>query len=685
VFKDYEVQIPHWDENTKTPEGSYKEFMRDVPSYVADILIGEINLAFEILPGIKKDDRELSNEELNSKVEQMFKGIVDTATNVATTVANEIKNIMPAKRWEIQLAWTEYRNGTWSAKKLSPQSLRYRDVRGFFLNKKRMFCFKGTVRDADPVRYNLGESGDEIAQELLVECYWQAPSFPEEAITFLLQRPGYVDLGPSPPGDPLQIGAFVLNERTNSLDARPAVPTTDSNPLGDLSQMLGDAADSIVSQLRALTEGEPASSFDDGESPIRKRLEGPHGANEAWMQAPTPAAPSNSDPFKLLSSPVGLNIRLLAPHQFFEAHPRSTGLVGRGPYSSPISWWPPFILSSCQRQFTVEPRKILPKLRFGEIPAKYPSSGPNPLGLLLFKSFYHPFTSDLRSALTRKGIPGIYRLELQSAQREIVDEYRVNNQASLIDWTDFPVESFDFNNEAAYTQYNWEIFFHIPLLIATRLSTNQKFREAQHWFHYIFNPTDGSRGSAPEKYWRTRPFAKADYQQQEIDQLLQLLNAEAETPDLQKTEGAVQKWRRDAFNPHLVARTRTTAFQKTVVMKYIDNLIAWGDSLFRRETREAVNEATQLYLLAAKLLGPRPRRIPRSTKRPERSFNELKPGLDAFSNALVEFENYLPATGSALGVGDILSRMVFVTDRGKLDPAALAPVGQETKGSGVIN
>jgi hypothetical protein len=333
----------------------------------------------------------------------------------------------------------------------------------------------------------------------------------------------------------------------------------------------------------------------------------------------------------------------------------------------------------------VEPRKILPKLRFGEIPAKYPSSGPNPLGLLLFKSFYHPFTSDLRSALTRKGIPGIYRLELQSAQREIVDEYRVNNQASLIDWTDFPVESFDFNNEAAYTQYNWEIFFHIPLLIATRLSTNQKFREAQHWFHYIFNPTDGSRGSAPEKYWRTRPFAKADYQQQEIDQLLQLLNAEAETPDLQKTEGAVQKWRRDAFNPHLVARTRTTAFQKTVVMKYIDNLIAWGDSLFRRETREAVNEATQLYLLAAKLLGPRPRRIPRSTKRPERSFNELKPGLDAFSNALVEFENYLPATGSALGVGDILSRMVFVTDRGKLDPAALAPVGQETKGSGVIN
>jgi hypothetical protein len=242
----------------------------------------------------------------------------------------------------------------------------------------------------------------------------------------------------------------------------------------------------------------------------------------------------------------------------------------------------------------------------------------------------------------------------------------------------FPAERFEFENEGAYAQYNWEIFFHAPLLIATRLSTNQKFQEAQHWFHYIFNPTDASANAAPAKFWRTLPFANtfaADYSGQAIDQLMSMLNAEADTPELQDTEKAVQRWQRDAFNPHLVARTRTTAFQKTVVMKYIDNLVAWGDSLFRRETREAVSEATQLYLLAAKLLGPRPRRIPRLTRRDEKSFRQLnESGLDAFSNALVDYENYLPASGPALPVGAIAVSSYVAELYGQLDRAVLAPV-----------
>ena len=41
-------------------------------------------------------------------------------------------------------------------------------------------------------------------------------------------------------------------------------------------------------------------------------------------------------------------------------------------------------------------------------------------------------------------------------------------------------------------------------------------------------------------------------------------------------------------------------------MKYLDNLIAWGDSLFTQMTIETVNEATLCYVLAANLLGPAP-------------------------------------------------------------------------------
>ena len=46
-------------------------------------------------------------------------------------------------------------------------------------------------------------------------------------------------------------------------------------------------------------------------------------------------------------------------------------------------------------------------------------------------------------------------------------------------------------------------------------------------------------------------------------------------------------------------------------MAYLDNLIAWGDALFRQDTGETINEATQLYVLAANLLGPRPQEVPR--------------------------------------------------------------------------
>ena len=47
---------------------------------------------------------------------------------------------------------------------------------------------------------------------------------------------------------------------------------------------------------------------------------------------------------------------------------------------------------------------------------------------------------------------------------------------------------------------------------------------------------------------------------------------------------------------------RSVAFRMYVVMAYLDNLIAWGDSLFAQNTREAINEATQIYIFANDIL-----------------------------------------------------------------------------------
>ena len=83
-------------------------------------------------------------------------------------------------------------------------------------------------------------------------------------------------------------------------------------------------------------------------------------------------------------------------------------------------------------------------------------------------------------------------------------------------------------------------------------------------------------------------------------------------------------------------------------MKYLDNLVAWADQLFRRYSIESLNEATQLYLLASKILGPRPNAIAPRANVEGKTYLELADGLDAFSNALVDVESYVPPRPSGV-------------------------------------
>jgi hypothetical protein len=72
-----------------------------------------------------------------------------------------------------------------------------------------------------------------------------------------------------------------------------------------------------------------------------------------------------------------------------------------------------------------------------------------------------------------------------------------------------------------------------------------------------------------------------------------------------------------------VARLRIASYMKLVVMQYLDNLIAWADTLFRRDTIESINEATQLYVLAGLILGRKPEKVCR--REPDaRTFSELR-------------------------------------------------------------
>ena len=134
----------------------------------------------------------------------------------------------------------------------------------------------------------------------------------------------------------------------------------------------------------------------------------------------------------------------------------------------------------------------------------------------------------------------------------------------------------------------------MPIMIAMHLSNNQNFEEAQKWFHYIFDPTDDSAGPTPERFWKVKPFQYTDVKP--IEEILVNLSAGVDPKLRQDTINSIEAWKDAPFRPHVVARYRQTAYMFKTVMAYLDNLIVWGDALFRQDTGESINEATQIYV-----------------------------------------------------------------------------------------
>ena len=112
-----------------------------------------------------------------------------------------------------------------------------------------------------------------------------------------------------------------------------------------------------------------------------------------------------------------------------------------------------------------------------------------------FENFFHPFVGELIAKLNRESLPGMLdatvgRTSLKTA-RTRTDYFRdlYNPTESNLVQVDYFPKEIDVAEHGPYANYNWELFFHIPLTIAVHLSKNQRFAEAQRWFHYIFDPT----------------------------------------------------------------------------------------------------------------------------------------------------------------------------------------------------
>jgi len=576
-----------------------------------------------------------------------------TSTIPSATAGTVVNNDKPKKKLKIQLAISEHANGQWQPKKISkdgiltPSSftpddfdrdaynLMYMDI------SEQVWLFTSAPEDDDRrLPFDLAGifniAGCKGYPELAFQGSVRLPDFFPDFRDTWLRTQRYIEQDKDA-DDLAERNAISFFSYFEILQATPGT----FRLTYPLQFTIIDLVALLYEYILSIALGGKAVSF-EGRSTIKiplgtllpyfmedsqhayaivpgfyKTVAGDNGGD------PTVVQRTASDVMKLIEDIIALFNKYLA---IYRANPDLTALLEQ-------------LVADVDYQDIVAELKVYGTLSYGE----------------QFKNLYHPLICSLRKTLYRDGVPALMKrdTQLQQSPFDFSTYYQPNTaivpktyvvEHAGVRSLSYPVEDLDFSSDGSYSGYNWELFFHAPLLLATRLTTNQRFEEALTWFHYMFNPTGALAGDAPEKYWVTKPFFlthTADYINQRIDTLLYKI-ADPTTPERKELEFAVSQWRANPFKPHVVARFRPVAYQKALLMKYIDNLTEWGDYLFRQDTMESVVQATQMYIMADKLLGPKPRTTPAAVPSPTETYNQIEAKLDAFGNALIDLENILP-------------------------------------------
>src|SRR6266498_1987580 len=174
-----------------------------------------------------------------------------------------------------------------------------------------------------------------------------------------------------------------------------------------------------------------------------------------------------------------------------------------------------------------------------------------------FSAHFHPYVLQLMKRLQSRSIRGLQEADTDaSLNAPLAPVYQP--VSTFTDPADFPSKELDFDSDGAYAVYNWELFYHVPIAVAIHLSRNQRFFEAQQWFHYLFDPTDDSDGPTPQRFWKVRPFQSTDVQK--IEDVLVNLATGADEELRGRTIDSIAAWRAAPFRPHVVARYRQQAY-----------------------------------------------------------------------------------------------------------------------------
>lgn len=195
--------------------------------------------------------------------------------------------------------------------------------------------------------------------------------------------------------------------------------------------------------------------------------------------------------------------------------------------------------------------------------------------------------------------------------------------------------------------YFWELFFHVPFLVAWQLRQNREYREAWRWCtRYLFDPyrTWVPKGSHRSPYWMTKPIT---------------------VPGAYAAGSATN-------DPDLLAYANPERYRKALHLFVAESWQRQGDDLYRQLTRDTLVEAAICYDKALRLIGVLPEQF---SSAPE----QAKTLADAANADFVP-----PLNGKLVELRDLLRNRLFnlrhgLTLDGKpapvlLDPAALNQV-----------
>ncbi|MDQ3108362.1 MAG: hypothetical protein M3R17_00575, partial [Bacteroidota bacterium] len=180
-------------------------------------------------------------------------------------------------------------------------------------------------------------------------------------------------------------------------------------------------------------------------------------------------------------------------------------------------------------------------------------------------------------------------------------------------------------------------------MIADMMLFDYGFAKGEMWDFYA-----SYSSSVNASYWNFAPFRRIN-----AESLYHLLRGDVwqesffQPADYYSASQQMAVYEYDPFDPDAIARLRINSWQKATFMRYIDNLLGWGDALFTQDTWETLSEATMRYVMATTLLGRIPVKNVTEEPQPVVTYAEIEAeyGAGNVPQFLIEMENQLSGPG----------------------------------------